>query len=276
MSPFHRLRRWAAEDPARAAIWVMAAFLVYSLVPQFLSPRDGGTAVLDYLAPDVLPGVVIWQWFHSMAALALVGAFGWWRWTGLTGATDRAGLRFSIWVLGPMAAIYLMTALYGASLPQGDLGAQIQLILILNLGIGLTEEILFRGILFHGLRSRRTLWHAIVQSSVIFGLFHGLNVLYGQDPLLTLYQVAFATCIGVLLCGLRLQSNSLWLPIGLHMVWNSYIMTSYVINVAEYGSENVPTAGEALGWMGVVVPLFMLWLGCIAIGRWHRRTSAVT
>ncbi len=272
MSLIHRLQVWARDDPARAAAWVIGVFLAYSVLPVLFS--GPATAEFDYLAPDALPVVTRFQWFHAAAAIGIAGALGWWASTGLTGGVDVAGLRFSLWIIMPVITLFFMVTSLGLSLEPDTFGDRIGLILLLTLAISITEEVLFRGVLFHGMRSRGTLWRAVIGSSLIFGAFHGVNAFYGQDGMTTAYQIIFATCIGVLFCGLRLQSGSLWPPIALHMMWNAYVMAANIVSDSQRSLGDVAPDPGAMGWPGVIVPLFMLWLGCVAIIRWHRRTVA--
>lgn len=74
----------------------------------------------------------------------------------------------------------------------------------------LAEEILFRGFMFTGLRTRLGFWAATLIVSMLFGLAHGqLNV--AIDVFL----------LSILLCAVREKTNSLWPAILLHMIKNS-------------------------------------------------------
>lgn len=71
------------------------------------------------------------------------------------------------------------------------------------------EEIMFRGYLFGKLKKHAAIWVSIVFSSLLFAVAHGqFNV--GIDT--------FA--LGVVLCLLRLKTDSLWASIMLHMLKN--------------------------------------------------------
>jgi len=78
---------------------------------------------------------------------------------------------------------------------------------------GGTEEVVFRGYLFRNLGLWRALPAAVIVSSVLFGLVHGINPGAGWLPL------ANVSAIGVLLCLIRIRF-SLWAAVGLHGVWN--------------------------------------------------------
>ncbi|MGW5747515.1 CPBP family intramembrane glutamic endopeptidase [Amycolatopsis sp. NPDC003861] len=78
-----------------------------------------------------------------------------------------------------------------------------------------TEELLFRGILFRFVEKWTGTWIALVATGVLFGLSHLFNEhasLWGA--------IAIAIEAGGLLTGAYIATRKLWLPIGLHFGWN--------------------------------------------------------
>ena len=63
--------------------------------------------------------------------------------------------------------------------------------------VGLIEEIIFRGFLFKAM-CKDNVKSAIFVSSITFGIGHIVNLLNGEDLILTLLQICFAIAIG---CG---------------------------------------------------------------------------
>ena len=86
--------------------------------------------------------------------------------------------------------------------------------LIFTLGIGLTEELYFRGIICNMWKDTET--KAIIISSVLFGLSHLLNVMGGTGLAETLLQMAFAFTYGVVMAFVILRTKSIWPCILLH------------------------------------------------------------
>lgn len=81
----------------------------------------------------------------------------------------------------------------------------------------LFEEILMRGLLFSGLRSRLKLWTAGLITSLLFAVAH---LQWGSDAPL-LWAAAIDTFVlSVVLVGLREKTGSLWPAIGLHAIKN--------------------------------------------------------
>lgn len=80
-------------------------------------------------------------------------------------------------------------------------------------GVAFTEEITFRGYMQYQLGKRNRLWGVVV-SALIFASGHLLNSNY--EILSLVYLI-----LGGLMFGfLRLISDSIWLPVGVHLAWN--------------------------------------------------------
>ncbi|MDB5167438.1 MAG: rane protein of unknown function [Candidatus Saccharibacteria bacterium] len=96
------------------------------------------------------------------------------------------------------------------------LGQQYELILAfitLVVIAPIAEELLFRGYLFSKLRKYVPVWAAILATSVLFGLIHGIGGTW------SLVIDTFA--LSVVLCLLRLSTKSLWASMLLHMIKNA-------------------------------------------------------
>lgn len=90
------------------------------------------------------------------------------------------------------------------ALRSPDLGAVLTMVLAAFL-----EELVFRGLLFRFLRKRVSPAAAVIVSALVFGLFHGLNLLSGQSLLYTAGQVLFAAAWGVLFATVFWKGGSL-------------------------------------------------------------------
>ncbi|WP_433552591.1 lysostaphin resistance A-like protein [Micromonospora zamorensis] len=78
-----------------------------------------------------------------------------------------------------------------------------------------TEELLFRGVLFRVIEERTGTWIALLLTGVVFGLMHLLN------PDASLWgAVAIAVEAGFMLAACYAATRNLWVPIGLHFGWN--------------------------------------------------------
>ena len=81
--------------------------------------------------------------------------------------------------------------------------------------VAVSEEIFFRGILFRMINRRWNLWAALVISALIFGGLHIFN-----DNATLWSSIAIAIEAGSLLGAAYAYNKNLWLPIGIHWIWN--------------------------------------------------------
>ncbi|MEU8697548.1 CPBP family intramembrane glutamic endopeptidase [Streptomyces sp. NPDC048680] len=78
-----------------------------------------------------------------------------------------------------------------------------------------TEELVFRGVLFRLVEERAGTWLSLVLTGALFGLMHLLN------PNASLWgAVAIAIEAGGMLAAAYAATRKLWLPMGLHFGWN--------------------------------------------------------
>lgn len=78
-----------------------------------------------------------------------------------------------------------------------------------------TEELMFRGVLFRVVEERAGTWGALALTAVVFGAMHLIN------PHATVWgAIAIAIEAGGMLGAAYAATRTLWLPIGLHAGWN--------------------------------------------------------
>jgi membrane protease YdiL (CAAX protease family) len=88
-------------------------------------------------------------------------------------------------------------------------------LLVLGIGAGVVEEIMFRGVLFRLVEESFGSWAAVVVSAIFFGLVHIAN------PNATWWSsLAIAVEAGLLLGMAFAWTRSLWFVIALHAAWN--------------------------------------------------------
>jgi membrane protease YdiL (CAAX protease family) len=133
---------------------------------------------------------------------------------------------------------------------------------------GLTEEMLFRGILFRWIEEFGGSWAALVVTSALFGLALIMN------PNATWFSsFAIAMEAGVLLGGAYMLTRSLWFPMGLHAAWNftqGEIFDVPVSGIDEHGLVQAQLSGPTLlsgGNFGLEASIIALVLAT-AVGVW--------
>ncbi len=81
--------------------------------------------------------------------------------------------------------------------------------------VAVSEELIFRGILFRIVEERTGTWPALTLTGLVFGLMHLTNqhaTLWGA--------IAIAIEAGGMLAAAYAATRTLWVPIGLHFGWN--------------------------------------------------------
>jgi hypothetical protein len=137
--------------------------------------------------------------------------------TELTVSDARSGLcRGAAIGFGLFTVTVLVIAMFGGYRLDGwgSLGGALTTLGLMCCA-AVTEELVFRGVLFRLLEERVGTWGALAASGLIFGLVHVVK------PNATLWGVlAIAIEAGLLLGAAYAATRSLWLPIGLHLAWN--------------------------------------------------------
>ena len=156
----------------------------------------------------------------------------------------------------------------------------------------ISEELVFRGILFRWIEEFGGSWMALLLTSVFFGAAHLANP--NASPIAA---VGIAFEAGVMLGAAYMLTRSLWLPMGIHAAWNFTQGEIYDIPVSGtkvHGFVQARLTGDPLltgNGFGleasltaiIVATLFGLWLLWLAIRRgeliqpmWVRRRRALS
>ena len=159
---------------------------------------------------------------------------------------------------------------------RGDLTGLLRALVMFAIFPAVSEELLFRGILFRWIEEFAGSWVAILLTSAFFGAAHLMNP--NASPIAA---VGIAFEAGVMLGGAYMLTRSLWLPMGLHAAWNFTQGAIYDIPVS--GTEvngivdarlccNPLLTGGGFGLEAsliamVVATLFGLWLLWMAIRK---------
>ncbi|GAA3206870.1 CPBP family intramembrane metalloprotease [Streptomyces sp. XM83C] len=128
-----------------------------------------------------------------------------------------------------------------------------------------TEELLFRGVLFRTMEDRWGLWGALIPTSALFGAWHLLN------PDASLWgATVIALSAGPALGAAYVATRNLWVPIGVHFGWNfaasGLFSTEVSGNNTEQGLLDAATSGPTLlsgGDFGPEASLYTLVFGLI-------------
>lgn len=129
------------------------------------------------------------------------------------GSATARGLLLGVLMFGSVIACIALTGGY-----RVDGGGSVTVavgLLGFTAAAAVTEELLFRGVLFRVVEERAGTWGALLLTSVLFGAVHLAN------PHATVSgAVAIAVEAGAMLGAAYVATRTLWLPIGLHFGWN--------------------------------------------------------
>ena len=124
---------------------------------------------------------------------------------GLVGGTV---LFSAVTLVAALAGVYHIVGL-------GDARDLLYAVIAFAIFPAVTEEMLFRGIMFRHLEDLGGTWFALAFTSALFGVAHIFN------PTATYFSsFAIAVEAGIMLGGAYMLTRSLWLPMGLHAAWN--------------------------------------------------------
>jgi membrane protease YdiL (CAAX protease family) len=136
--------------------------------------------------------------------------------------------------------------------------------------VGLVEELLFRGLIYHLLEDTRGVRWAILGSSIGFGLWH----IFGQGPV-----VGFATLlIGLLFALIRFRAGGIVGLIVLHALWDLENAGLAVdANAVLLNPVAITFRYPILVWLGtgllLLTPAYLGWIHPRIERRWLRKQS---
>lgn len=247
-SPWRRF--WERGGWWRALLAVVAYYALYQLGGLLFAPLLGGAAAgpeaqiwAGYVLPIALGGLI----------LVLFGwSLGWLR--ELFGPQPIRG-RGWMWIA--VAVVLVFNLARFATVDYAAAGAGVVIAwLVAGLCIGFAEETLTRGFVVNLMRKHgyREISVALV-SALLFALLHTGNLLNGQSPLATAFQLVYTFAFGILMyLSLRVTGRLIW-PILLHATTDPsiFLQTSYpaegvFTTIAGQGNVAVILAGLVLAF----------------------------
>lgn len=179
----------------------------------------------------------LWYAFPTLIGCAFlvvaVSVLRWWRLALFD--KSKSGPQW-VWILPVVMAAIILNNFLG--IPSGKLSAELLLWTSLGaMGVGFGEEMITRGTMIVGLRSRFDENRVWLISTLLFSALHAPNVHFGLPMAAMLVQVVLTFIVGSGFYVIRRVSGTLVLPMALHGLWDS----SLFLNIATGG---VPSAGQ--------------------------------
>ena len=241
-----RAARW--RWPAALLLYVtynVIIFTTWAAVGADYRNLVGETVVLRRL---VLP--------LALGAAFLVGALSAVRaWRPVLQEAYSARPRWALWIiLAGMAGLF---AANSVSAHWNALSARhLTMLVAAGVLVGFNEEVVARGVLVVGLRTRTSneLW-VWLGSSALFGAMHLPNALFGLPWYGGVIQGVLASLAGGALYVLRRTSGGLILPMAMHGLWDFTSFTAQASHGYSPISALFQFSSYALGIVGVIVVL---------------------
>lgn len=177
--------------------------------------------------------------------MIVIKAFGW-RDLKFVAPTPMSSLKI-MW----LPALYIVSFL-SMAVALGLPSLKVTLmVLISTFFVGLSEETMFRGIMFQALRSRLALWPSIILTSVLFGSVHILNAFTTGEVLNSLLQAFTATLSGFAFIALLVRTGSIWPSIVYHALWD---FGTFSISASQHAAGS----GDVPGILAILLPIILI------------------
>jgi uncharacterized protein len=190
--------------------------------------------------------------FGCAFLIVAISILGWWRRVLFDSSTT--GPRW-IWVLPIVTAAIIVNNLLG--IPSEKLSMGLLLWSLLGaVGVGFGEEMITRGSMIVGLRSRFSEGHVWLISTALFSALHIPNVFFGLPMYAMPFQVLLTFIMGSGFYLIRRMSGTLILPMLLHGLWDSSLFLS------------IATGAEPSAIQFIVYPLAIICAVPVLVKGW--------
>lgn len=190
----------------------------------------------------------LWNVVAAFLFLVAVILFAGWRDLKFVAPKPMSSLRI-MW----LPALYIVAFLgLAAAIGLPPIGLML-MILVSTMFVGLSEETMFRGIIFQALRTRVKLWPAMIWTSVLFGSVHILNALTTGELLNAMLQAFTATLSGFAFMAILVRTGSIWPAIIYHALWD---FGTFSISAGQQSGGDV--SGGDVGVWALLLPVILV------------------
>lgn len=226
------------------ALAVFAAWLVVTVLGTTLA-SPGRKSLVDLVGSG--PG---WGFLAAgLLVLAAARLFGW-KDLGLVRPLAGSG-RLLLFPILYIVLFAILAARLGLPAP-----AVLGWLAVNTLLVAVSEELMFRGLLFRALLGRMAVWPAIAVTSLAFGAIHVINAFGTGETGAAFAQAIAASMSGVVLVAIVIRTGSLFPAILYHWLWN---LGAFAVAASPSGGggEGSVDAGATLTAILFVLPNFL-------------------
>jgi uncharacterized protein len=199
------------RKPWPTSLLIFTIWLLIVVVGGLLQVKGQPTQLSVLVKNQIMYNVLVALSF----LIIVITLIKWWSQVGWKSLDNLQDLRL-LWAPAVVLVLLLLTVLYTGLPPTNVL----MLVSINTLMVGISEELMFRGILFRGASSSFGIWRAVWITAIIFGSIHTLNGLITGDFRASTVQAFFAGMFGVWTVALRVRLNTIIPVIIIHWLWD--------------------------------------------------------
>ena len=201
------------------------------------------TAAFAYLNSLLLPhntwGDILDEVLHILGTVALAVIFGFGFIFRQRGIRATFGAAWLIFLFYGFVLFFQVGAKISDPATEWESELEIFQGILVLLGIGIREEILYRGVISNAIARKygsttKGLWITALSTGAMFGAVHLTNLFHGVSFAGALTQAISCIAGGVLYCAIYLRGGSIWVVALLHSLKDTPAMVETLfINIAE-------------------------------------------
>jgi membrane protease YdiL (CAAX protease family) len=174
--------------------------------------------------------------WNIIAAAAFVVGMAWlFGWRDLRFVQPRPWKSLRVmWLPALYIIAFLSMSAYLGPVPVAVMGY----VFVNTLFVGLSEEAMFRGVLFRALAARVRPWPAVILTCLLFGSVHVLNVFGTGEFWPAVIQAATAAMSGLAFVAIVLRTGSIWPAIIYHALWDfgTFMLSNHTMALDKPGA----------------------------------------
>jgi hypothetical protein len=246
------------QPSVRIAVFVFIGYLATIVITNLIFARDVDFSEVTASAENTRNGVVIPVACAAAYLTIVASVLGWWP-PALFEPRRRVHLPLWLWSI-PILAIVGFAGDIARSEHRGDFTTEHWWYLIIGfILVGYSEELMTRGLLLTGMRAEWLERRALIGTTLLFALMHGLNFAFGQDLSTTIKQMAGVIPMALLFYVVRRVTGTLIFSMLVHGMLDFSIIvfggTSAAMNNLD--SDAGAPVGAGLPLILAIVALFV-------------------
>lgn len=195
---------------------------------------------------ELVKNGVGWQFVGAVALLfAAIAAF---KWRDMKFGAPHSLLKvmwFPMLVLLAISSLALTTGM-----PEGKV---VFFVAFNTFLVGVSEEVMFRGVLFRALLENSKVWTSIIITTILFGAVHVLNGFTTGEWGMAILQAFAAGMSGLIFIAIVIRTGSLWPAIIYHFLWDCMLFLMTTASAAKPETAANPDIKAALEGGGAML-----------------------